>query len=67
MSTKNLKCSCPHFYQDAMCGAGLRIHVSAPDSRWRCMVCGALKDEQGKPASPAAPSPAPDAPAPAIA
>ena len=50
MATKNIRCTCEHFYQDAMQGPSQRIHVSTDNGEtWRCTVCGALKDRKGKP------------------
>ena len=52
MATKTIRCTCAHKYQDAMCGEHTRIHVSAEDGNWRCIICGALKDAKGKPVKP---------------
>lgn len=49
MATRNIRCTCEHFYQDAMCGSRKRIHVSQPDDTWKCTICDALKDDEGKP------------------
>ena len=49
MATRNMRCTCDHFYQDAMCGPKQRIHVSSDDETWRCTICGARKDAKGKP------------------
>ena len=50
MATRNIRCTCTHFYQDAMCGSNQRIHASADGGEtWRCTICGAQKDAKGKP------------------
>ena len=53
MATKTMKCTCEHYYQDAGCGPGQRIHVLQADGSFRCSICGALKDSKGKPFKPA--------------
>ena len=64
MATKNMRCTCEHFYQDAMCGPNQRIHVSPDDGEtWRCTICGAEKDAKGKPMKKEAEAEKPPAPA----
>ena len=61
MATKTFRCTCAHFYQDAMCGPNQRIHVSLESGGWTCIICGAEKDEKGKPAKKETPQPTPEA------
>ena len=38
-TTKRLKCSCQHPFQDQRCGSQIRIHNKIVKG-WRCTVCG---------------------------
>ncbi len=47
-TTKHIKCSCKHGYQDRECGDGIRLHNYARKGRngepgWRCTVCCDVK------------------------
>ena len=39
-TTKKLRCSCYHLFQDKRYGRGKRLHnLKAKDGGWRCTVC----------------------------
>ena len=42
-TTRVLRCTCNHDYQDKQYGHGMRLHNRTGDSSWRCTVCGAKK------------------------
>ena len=43
-TTRKMRCSCYHIFQDRKYGKGYRLHnLKAKDSGWRCTVCGSSK------------------------
>lgn len=45
--TRKLKCTCKHKFQDKEYGKGIRLHNSCGvnGEKWRCTVCGDIKDK----------------------
>lgn len=39
-STKILRCSCKHKFQDKEYGKGRRVHNKTVGDKWRCTACG---------------------------